>query len=208
VRGITPAQQRVLAHLAPHLAPRAYLAGGVAIATVLGHRLSRDLDLFVPHDFDPERLQERLVDLSDLRVTGVAKGTLHLEIEGVPTSVLSYRYPLLRATESREGIALPVASLDDLACMKVSAIGGRGAAKDFWDLSELLRHGVAHGDLATLLAEFQRKYPTADVGHAVRSLAYFGDADAAPLPDGLTPSSWETIKQSFRSRVRALPLDG
>ena len=126
-------------------------------------------------------LEEHLAaSLPDILVTGRARGTLHLEVDGIPTSILSYRYPLLAQTERHENISVPIASGLDLACMKVSAIAGRGAAS------------------------YARKFPIEDVGHAVRSLAYFADADAAPLPLDLSPTLWITIKESFAKRVRTL----
>lgn len=205
MNGITEAQRAALERLAPALEPGTYLAGGVAIATTYGHRMSLDLDLFVPRDFAPERLEEELAAaLPRMRVIGRARGTLHLEVDGVPTSILSYRYPLLFATETRAGLAVVVASLGDLACMKVSAIAGRGAAKDFWDLHVMLEHGVTGGNLATLLEAYARKFPVEDIGHAVRSLAYFGDADGAPLPIGMTQEGWATVKDAFATRVRDL----
>jgi hypothetical protein len=205
VIGITEAQRSALARLAPSLEPGTYLGGGVALATAYGHRTSLDLDLFVPGEFDPDRLEERLAAaLRDIRVTGRARGTLHLEIGGVPASILSYRYSLLAPTETRAGLAVNVASPADLACMKVSAVAGRGAAKDFWDLDVLLEHGVAGGELTVLLEDYARKFPVEDIGHVVRSLAYFGDADAAPLPLGLSPERWRTIKEAFARRVRVL----
>jgi hypothetical protein len=142
--------------------------------------------------------------LADVRVTGRARGTLHLEVDSVPTSILSYRYPLVAPIERRPGIPVPVASPEDLACMKVSAIAGRGAAIDFWDLYVLLEHGVGGGYLNTLFDIYARKYPAEDVGHVVRSMAYFADADAAPLPLGLSPALWDIIKSEFAARVRAL----
>jgi Nucleotidyl transferase AbiEii toxin, Type IV TA system len=205
VIGITGAQLAALEKLAPALEPDTYLAGGVAIATAFGHRASLDLDLFVSRDFDPERLEERVAAAeSDVRVTGRARGTLHLEVGTVPVSILSYRYPLLAPTERRLDIPVPIASLEDLACMKVSAIAGRGAAKDFWDLFVLLGHGVAGGTLESLLASYARKFPIEDIGHAIRSMAYFADADAAPLPLGLSPVFWAEIKRTFAAWVRAL----
>lgn len=126
------------------------------------------------------------------------------QVDGLPVSLLSYRYPLLQPSRDA-GVAVPVASLDDLACMKLSAIAGRGAAKDFWDLDALLDAGVAGGDLGTCLSLLPSKFPNADVGHVVRSLAYFGEADAAPLPRGLSPSAWAALKQRFERRVVALP---
>ena len=139
-----------------------------------------------------------------MRVVGRARGTLHLEVYGVPSSILSYRYRLLKGTEERPGLAVRVASADDLACMKISAIAGRGLAKDFWDLHEMLEHGVARGELTLLLEEYALKFPVEDIGHAVRSLAYFGDADAPPLPAGLSAEHWATIKATFQRMVRSL----
>jgi len=205
MEGITAAQRLALAALTPALDEATYLAGGVAIAIELHHRMSLDLDLFVGHDFDSERLAERLTPaVPALRIVGRAPGTLHAEIDQVPISILSYRYPLLAPTRTTAGLPIPVASLEDLACMKVSAIAGRGAAKDFWDLYELLRSGIGGGDLEGVLRLYRRKFPIEDVGHAIRSLAYFGDADAAPLPRGLEPEHWRTMKRDIARRVKAL----
>jgi hypothetical protein len=88
--------------------------------------------------------------------------------------------------------------------MKLSAITSRGLARDFWDLRALLTAGVANGDLEHALELFQRKYATDDIGHVVRSLVYFGEADASPLPRGLDPSHWDRIKRDLEQRVRGL----
>lgn len=94
--GITDAQRRALAALAPALDDETYLAGGVAVALALHHRTSVDLDLFVEHDFDADRLAERLAPATPgLRIVGRAPGTLHGELDGIPISILSYRYPML-----------------------------------------------------------------------------------------------------------------
>jgi len=161
--------------------------------------------LFVRHDFDADRLAERLASaVPSLRVVGRSPGTLHAEVLGVPVSILRYRYQLLLPVRTLTGFPVCVASLEDLACMKLSAIAGRGAAKDFWDLDELLRRGIAGGDLPSVLHLYQRKFPTEDIGHAVRSLAYFGDADTAPLPRGLTSTRWAQLKIDIADRVKRL----
>ena len=58
--GVSLRQQEALRLLGPALSHTAYLAGGVAIALTFLHRTSRDLDFFVPEDFDSERLAEHL----------------------------------------------------------------------------------------------------------------------------------------------------
>lgn len=205
---IDDAQRRAALALAPLLDDDVYLAGGVAVGLTLGHRTSLDLDFFVPHDFDADRLAERLLSClppeAHARETGRARGTLHLEVGGVPVSILSYRYRLLEEPRASASLPVRVASLEDLLCMKLSAIAGRGAAKDFWDLDALLSYGVARGSLAIAIELFAKKYPTIDTGHLLRSLAYFGEADAAPLPKGLDRGHWESMKERIRSHVLAL----
>lgn len=202
---ITPEQRAALRALVSALPAEAYLAGGVAVAVTLRHRASKDLDFFLAADFDPERMAERLVaEVAGLRVTSTAPGTLYVEVNGVPASVLTYRYPLLAEPQPNAELAVRVASLEDLACMKLSAIASRGLARDFWDLHALLEHGVAQGNLQQALNLYQRKFAADDIGHVVRSLVYFGDADASPLPRGLSDREWARIKHDFEQRVTAL----
>lgn len=109
---------------------------------------------------------------------------------------------LARILPGDADLAIRCASVEDLTAMKLAAISGRGAAKDFWDLHALLCHRSV--DLASALAEFERKYVSIDVGSVVRSLAYFGDADAEPLPRGLDERRWTSIKLDIQRRVAEL----
>jgi hypothetical protein len=42
------------------------------------------------------------------------------------------------------------------------------------------------------------------VGHVVRSLTYFAEAESEPLPTGLTQTDWENIQAELRAWVRQL----
>lgn len=66
------------------------------------------------------------------------------------------------------------AALEDLACMKPSAIGDRGAKKDFIDIYAL---GRTHFTLEQMLGFYRQKFDTPDLGHTVIALAYFDDAE-------------------------------
>lgn len=197
---VSAEQRAALAKLASVLPDDAYLAGGVAAGAQLHHRTSRDLDLFLPSD--PTVLQPTLEALAGVVIESRSAGTLHLRVDGVPTSLLQYCYPLLDAAVWMPDLPVALASITDLACMKLSAIASRGAARDFWDLHEIVVS--ARRDVSDLLAAYQRKFPVEDVGHVIRSVAYFGDADAAPLPTGLTREHWSLIKADFASWVPAL----
>jgi Nucleotidyl transferase AbiEii toxin, Type IV TA system len=197
---LSPEQRAALATLAEVMDPATYLAGGVAVALRLQHRRSRDLDLFVATS-DPVTLTTALEERG-VRILSRSDGTLHLDVGGVPASILRYRYPLLEDPERLAGIPVPVASPDDLECMKLSAIAGRGAARDLWDLHALIE---ARGrTLAQALEAYGRKFAAEDIGHVVRSLVYFDDAEAEPMPAGLTDAHWARIKKDLRAWVEAL----
>lgn len=55
-------------------------------------------------------------------------------LEHNANSNLEYRYPLLQSPTIWKEMDCSLASLDDLACMKLSAIAGRGARRDFCDI--------------------------------------------------------------------------
>lgn len=196
---ITADQRSALAKLAPLLQDGFYLVGGVALAAHFSHRTSRDLDLFATRD--PTVLQSDLDHLPGVTIEGRAPGTIHLKVDGIPVSLIEYRYALLAPLETCADLPVPVASLDDLACMKLSAIAGRGAARDFWDLHTIVTR--TGRPLRAFLETFTRKYPVEDIGHVVRSLVYFGDA-GGPLPAGLTSEHWAQIQRDFETWIRAV----
>jgi hypothetical protein len=199
--GITPAQRAALEALSPILEAGTYLAGGVAVALLVGHRMSRDLDLFAG-EVDPDQLAQRAASLAGSTIVSRAPGTLYLEIGGVPTSIIGYKYPLLRQTARSRDIAIEIAAPEDLVCMKLSAIASRGAKRDFWDLSVLLAHQGL--DVPGALDLYRQKYAAEDIGHVVRSLVYFGDAEAEPSPAELSSQEWQRVKTAFVAAARAL----
>ena len=170
------------------------------MAAHLAHRTSRDLDFFAISD--PNQLLSVLERLPGVTISDTAGGTVHLVMDGIPVTLLEYRYPLLAEPVHLADVPVPVASLLDLACMKLSAIANRGAARDFWDLHSII--GATGKPLAELLAAFQTKFATVDIGHVVRSLVYFGDADAEPRPRGLAPDDWAAVKRDLELWVRDL----
>jgi hypothetical protein len=197
---VSPEQRRALDQLADLVAPGTYLAGGVAVAMRLRHRASRDLDLFQPG----HELLRPGVTLPTPRVILIdrAEGSLHLEVDTVPASLLRYAYPHLEPPELLAEAPLPIASVSDLGCMKLSAIGGRGARRDFWDFHALMRS--CGRPLAGWLELFERKYADVDVGYVVRALVYFDDAEAEPPLPGLDGPAWATVRRDLEAAVREL----
>ena len=178
-----------------------YLAGGTAAALHLGHRRSVYFDWFTGERLtDPLRLAQNLRDAGlAFETAQVARGTLHGTASDVQVSFLEYRYPLLELLVPWPDYACRLASLDDLACVKLAAIAQRGAKKDFIDLYALNLH---HKPLPDLLALYRRKYATDDVAHLLYALAYFDDADRERMPLLLWNLDWQTIKRAIRDWVR------
>lgn len=198
---LSEAQERAIVKLAPLLKGRGYLAGGIAVALRLHHRTSKDLDFFMPSE-DPLTLVEPLAQLPDVQVTSRSEGTLYLEVEGSPVSIIRYRYPLIAKTEKIAMADVDVASVEDLVAMKLSAIASRGALRDFWDLHGLLR--ARSMSLPDALDLYRRKFQQEDIGHVIRALVYFADADAEPRPENLTAQYWATIKTDLENWVTNL----
>jgi hypothetical protein len=180
-----------------------YLAGGTALAIQIGHRRSVDLDWFTPDRIaDPLRLAADVRrSLPAFEVTGTEAGTLHGMTGGVRISFLEYPYPALVEPVTWPEYSCRLASLEDLACMKLSAIGGRGAKKDFIDIHAL---GRVRFSLADMLALYQRKFSVHEVAHIVVSLTYFDDAEAEDMPEMLWDVDWPEIKRTIESWVKGL----
>lgn len=200
---ILPAAQREALAAVGQLATRYrfHLAGGTAVALQLGHRQSVDLDWFTPVELaEPLGLAERLrSELPGLETTSIAPGTLHARLFGVRCSFLSYRYALLRPTLAWPDFACELASLEDLACMKLAAVAQRGARKDFLDVFAIGRERLSLGVMLNL---YREKYGIRDVGHVLASLCYFDDAEREPFPVTQAPIEWGEVKAALRAWVK------
>lgn len=141
----------------------------------------------------------------DLEVRQAGAGTLHATSAGVRITFLEYRYPLLHGLESLPADGCSLASLDDLACMKLAAAAQRGARKDFIDIYALALH---HCALAEMLALYRQKYGVADTVHVLRGLTYFDEADTEPAPRVLWRMNWRTVKAAIRTWVREVAATG
>lgn len=201
-------QRKALAALAPQLTGTGlYLAGGTAVALWLGHRRSIDFDWFTSEPLgDPLLLARRLEQELPFHVDTVARGTLHGTLYGVRLTFLEYRYRLLEAPTPWPERTCELASLRDLACMKLSAIAQRGAKKDFLDLYSLGTYGGL--DLQGMLADYREKYEIQDIAHVLYALTYFDDAERERSPTMLRPVRWREVQGTIRSWVGQVAREG
>ncbi len=171
------------------------LVGGTALALQLGHRKSIDLDFFGTIDCEAEYLRESIAGIASLTIL---KESPHIHIyivDGIKVDIVNYKYPWLDDVVVEQGLRL--ASVNDIAAMKITAIIGRGTKKDFIDIAFLLHHF----SLEEILHFYAAKYNDSSVFMAMKSLAYFDDAEADPMPDMFVNQSWQQVKAHILSKI-------
>ncbi|RLB37497.1 MAG: hypothetical protein DRH12_14275 [Deltaproteobacteria bacterium] len=178
-----------------------YLAGGTAVALYLGHRRSVDLDWFTLKKMeDPLRLAKELEEGGiELKVMGFSSGTLHCMVEGVRISLFEYSYPLVSPFADCDVFGCWIASLEDIACMKLVAIAQRGSKKDFMDIYAICKHYKPLPELFELCKE---KFGLDDLSSIVHGLVYFEDADKERTPRMLWRLDWRRVKSEIKEWVR------
>jgi hypothetical protein len=156
-----------------------YLAGGTGLALQLGHRDSYDFDFFSEKNVDTEKLFLRIKEIFfgyNLVKTQEEENTLSVTINSnIKLSFFTFPYKLIE--KLIEEPYLNVASIVDIACMKVSAITGRGTNKDYIDLYYILQKI----SLSELLKATNKKFPELDISLILKSLVYFDDVIEEPI---------------------------
>ncbi len=178
-----------------------YLAGGTALALQLGHRDSVDFDFF---RIEPIEDTSALFDVFTKALaphacvkTQEERNTLGALVDGtVRLSMMTFPYQL--AGELVRTSHLDLASVEDIGCMKLNAITGRGAWKDYVDLyfiTNVIELGKLMGYVKTMM-------PQLDPLLALKSLVYFEDLHDEAILYKVSPIAAETIRETLISRVR------
>ena len=178
-----------------------YLAGGTALALHLGHRTSIDLDFFTESEVEEMTTVDYLRKAGDLRLDQMGSGTIVGSLDGVRISFFKYPYRLLESLTEWNG--LKVASIYDIALMKMVAIFQRGSIKDFIDLFFVARE---FKPIDALITELSIKYVGVqfNTNHILRSLCYFEDAENEPMPSMIAACDWQEVKAYFVNEVKRL----
>ena len=180
------------------------LVGGTNLSLRFGHRMSDDIDLFSDAEYRSlyfpgfEEYLHREFAYCDCTDKGsiVGFGRTYYVGDSASESVkldLMYTDLFLSAPDEIDGLRM--ASVEDLAAMKLNVVSRGGRKKDFWDLHYLLT--TCYG-LDELLSFHARRYPWEhDESSLVQRLRDFSIADQMPDPRCLTGNTWEDIKLDF-----------
>lgn len=174
-----------------------YMIGGTALSLQLGLRESLDFDFCVPHEFNNEMLIDELNTLGELEVIQNQKGTCDVILDGVQVSFFYYPNKIVdNLVHTNDITNLRLASILDIAIMKIVAIGGRGAKKDFFDLYNILKRcNYTVEQLAKGLR--QKCGNNVNYMNLIMGLSYFEDAESEVLPKTFVEYDWDEIKNFF-----------
>lgn len=191
---ISPKMRAIAGVISRELDEAYYLAGGTALALLLGHRESVDLDYFLPKHIDTEKLKQRLLELFPEAVfTYEDIDTLWCQIDGVKISFITRLAALVEPLRDEDEFRL--ASVSDLVVMKLNAVCGRNEYKDYYDLALL----SAVTDVRTWPALWGKVYPESDPIAWLVALAYGNEvAEVALRGKALQP------KQTITTRLEAV----
>jgi predicted nucleotidyltransferase component of viral defense system len=185
------------------------LVGGTSLSLQLGHRQSIDIDLFTDSMYDSvdfEAIDDYLrknyayVDTFKTDVIGMGKSYYigNSKNECIKLD-LFYTDPFIRPFLLIDGLRL--ASLEEIAAMKIDVISRVSRKKDFWDIHELM-------DLYSIEAMLnlhQLRYPYSHNRQEItNNFSNFGNADIDFDPVCLRKKYWEIIKLDITEAVQLL----
>ena len=172
--------------------PDFVLYGGTGLALQLGHRVSEDFDFFSSSGFDPDRLQSRLPFFRDLDPTDPDTWVHHKRdnLEAFVTRGGLVKVAFFGGLDTLQRIQDPqraagsrvrVASLVDLAGMKMRVIQVRGNWKDYVDIHALASQGI---DLPTALAA-AKAIDKSSEATSIRAIQFYGDGTLDRVPPAM-----------------------
>lgn len=185
------------------------LVGGTALSLHLGHRISVDIDLFSEEpygslNFDAidDFLRSNYNNVSDPVSIDIGFGRSYLigkDSKNLIKLDLYYTDPFLEEFEIHDNVRM--ASISEIAAMKIDVIQRVGRKKDFWDIHELLERY----SFEELLRFHAQKYPyNHEKSLILANMCNFERADSEPDPLCLKGKYWDLIKLDFVQAVERL----
>ena len=183
-----------------------YLAGGTGLAIQLGHRVSMDLDFFLPEGIERDEVLRELSAL-EIGAAVMSQTSAHCEliIDAVKVDLLRERIPLQHPLRSLDldSTTINMAHAVDIGRMKLFSIASRGSRKDFIDLYCLTRGVIPLEDLLSLAIGGQQGLRFNSLLF-LKGLVDFEEADRDVQPILLWDINWDEIKKDLVREVKQL----
>jgi predicted nucleotidyltransferase component of viral defense system len=175
------------------------LVGGTALSLQLRHRISIDLDFFSQLSFDEQSLSQYLEKEKGLQLDFLHKNTVKGQIAGIKLDFITHPYPSVREPLLIDNIRM--ASLEDIAAMKLNAIAGNGTRlKDFIDIAFL----SGKLTLQQMLEAYAVKYGMRNPFIPLKALSYFNDINQAEPVNLITGKlQWSIIEKRIKEMINS-----
>jgi hypothetical protein len=181
------------------------LAGGTGLALHLGHCISTDLEFLAQQAFRPSEVLEELRALAGVvESVTMEEGAMIAQADGARVSLMQVSARFGEVTTRVNGC--DVASVVDIAAIKLLAVSQGGSRSDFVDLYAVLQT-VPFRKVARNALE---RYGVTTLEPLVvgEGLVWFKRADAQSDPIYVgTPVAWNNIRDFFRSSLRQFVFD-
>ena len=176
-----------------------YLVGGTALSLYYGHRLSIDIDLFSTVAF----VNEEIVPVLEREIPGFSYRNiknpigLFCMVETMKVDfVKHHQHPLIDKPLLIDGIRM--LSPKEIMAMKVAALLKRAVKKNFWDISELLKHFTVQDCISAYTEKYSSQQLLISIPYA---LTYFTEAEESEEPVSLQGQTWASVKKSIQQKV-------
>ena len=149
------------------------------------------------YEINNEMLLNELSSIGNIEVMQNQKGTCDILLNDIQVSFFYYPNKVLKDFVKVEEMPnLKIASILDIAVMKIVAIGGRGAKKDFFDLYNIIQKcDISTDELIDGLK--QKCGDNINYVNIIMGLSYFEDAENEILPNTFVDFNWDNIKKFF-----------
>ncbi|PQJ09695.1 hypothetical protein CJD36_017340 [Flavipsychrobacter stenotrophus] len=182
------------------------LVGGTSLSLQLGHRMSVDIDLFTDALYGSVNfgllaayLQNAFPYFSGFGIGPTAMGvSCAVGINRQDSVKLDIYYidPFIRKALAPDGIRM--ATIEEIAAMKMDVMQRKGRMKDFWDIHEILDIMP----ISKMIALHEERYPyDHDAALITTNLTNFSEADNDFQPICLRGKHWEIIKTDIIKAV-------
>lgn len=173
-----------------------YLAGGTALALLIGHRESEDLALFTNAEFKSNLIQ---FIKSPFSVLSLHDNSIEIILSKTKVMFFYFGFESYKSKLNIKGLRL--ADPIDIGLMKLLALQGRSTRKDIVDLYFIHKEIIPLDELFDI---FEVQYPKLSFNsyESLKSLVNSDDFAKEPMPVMLEKISWNLCLHTVEEEIK------
>lgn len=183
--------------------PSFYLAGGTALALLIGHRISVDFDLFTDKEIPKDLLSKVEKIFKNFKIEVLVNNPEELTILLNQIKITFFKYPYKIISEMKKFQGVNILSVLEIGVTKAYALGRRATYKDYIDLHFILA-GKFHS-LKEIINLARKKYKTNfDPRLFLEQLVYLEDVEDEKIRFLKKSVTKKEIEKFFQKLIKNL----